>query len=193
MRQRKRPEGVRREVDKEALESLRNSYLDGLCEHIKYVKLHYKGYWLDNDDGLLWHFTHFSVLQRMLAGRQVWLSDLVFSNDTNELVYGLSRCVAVVEKVSRTWNQHASAEAVHRIASRAVRRWTTFHVYGFCLSEHRDTAQHWNAYGGGLHTVPKAQDPYVAIGFDAQALFQPLEITAVTSLCTSLTWNAVTL
>jgi hypothetical protein len=139
--------GPLRESEKEAIELVRNRYLDDLCEDIKYVKLHYKGYWLDNDDGYLWHFTRFSVLRQMLAGRQLWLSDLAFSNDVNELAYGLSRAVARTKAVSKHWDRRTHADAVCRIADQSVRRWARFHVYGFCF---------WNIatpYSTGMHTV----------------------------------------
>ena len=51
-----------------------------------------------------------------------------------------------------------------------------FHIYTFSLSTERDTVQHWNGYGGGLNG-PDPNDPYVAVGFDAKALFYPLELS----------------
>lgn len=164
----------------ELIEGLTNNFIGGFCEGIKHLKVHQKGdQWLDNEDGLLWHFTRFSVLKQMLAGRQIWLSDLAFGNDANEVAYGLSRTIAAVERVSAHWDHRSNAKAVRLIAERAVRRWAQYHVYAFCLSEHRDTAQHWNAYGGGLNTQPPLDDPHIAIGFDAQELFYPLEITVM--------------
>lgn len=162
----------------ELLDALRDNFLDGFREGVKYVKLHLKGDWLDNDDDLLWHFTRLSVLKRMLAGRQLWLSDLAFSNDANEIAYGLSRAIGTIERATAHWDHRVHAETVRRIAERAVRRWERYHVYAFCLSEHRDTAQHWNMYGGGLNIQPTADDPHVAIGFDAQELFYPQVVTA---------------
>src|SRR6266851_1012220 len=167
-------------TESELIEHLLHSFLGGFCEGVKHLQVHEKGdQWLDNEDGLLWHFTRFSVLKQMLVGRQLWLSDLAFGNDANEIAYGLSRSIAVVERVSAHWDQRSHATTVRLIAQRAVRRWAQYHVYAFCLSEHRDTAQHWNAYGGGLNTQPTLDDPHVAIGFEAQELFYPLEITAM--------------
>jgi hypothetical protein len=79
--------------------------------------------------------------------------------------------------VTAHWGHRVHAETVRRIAERAIRRWEQYHVYAFCLSEHRDTAQHWNIYVG-LNIQPTADDPHVAIGFDAQELFYPQVVTA---------------
>jgi hypothetical protein len=104
---------------------------------------------------------------------------LIYSNDENEVVYGLGRAKSAVQEISRQWSNHKHAEVVTRLAKRALRRFKKrFHIYAFSLSTERDTVQHWNGYGGGLHANLNPDDPYVAIGFDATALFCPLEMSS---------------
>lgn len=132
---------------------------------------------LGDDDGRLWHFTRFSVLKQMLAGRQIWLSDLALCNDTDEICYGLRRVTELVTNIHEGWDP-AHVRIVQQLAKRAAKRFRQDrHVYAFSLSEERDTRQHWEAYGGGLHT-PNTNDPHVAIGFDAKALAWPLEVSS---------------
>jgi hypothetical protein len=130
---------------------------------------------------LFWHFTHFSVMQHMLQGQQLWLSDLSFSNDADEIVYGLNRAAAIVKEVSARWNEGNAkiTQIVRRLADEAIHKFrSTFHAYAFCLSDERDTAQHWNEYGGGLRTIPASDDPPVAIGFAGESFFHPLELSS---------------
>ena len=111
-------------------------------------------------------------------GRQVWLSDLASSNDANEVVYGFSRVFSEIDRIRSHWRNTSHATTVRQIASNAIQRFNAaFHVYAFCLSEERDMAQHWDGYGGGLQTMPEPDDPYVAIGFDAQSFFYPIELS----------------
>jgi hypothetical protein len=152
-----------------------------LCERIKYVKIFSKGDFDGDDDGLFWHFTHFSVIQHMLQGRQLWLSDLSFSNDADEIVYGLNRAGAIVEEVSAQWDKRNGniTQIVRRIAQEAIRKFSsTFHAYAFCLSDERDTVQHWNEYGGGLRAIPASDDPPVAVGFTGESFFHPLKLSS---------------
>lgn len=168
-------------IKADTLERLCFNFAGNLSERIKYVKLCCKGDFDGDDEGLFWHFTQFSVVQRMLQGRQLWLSDLSFSNDANEIVYGLNRARAVVEEVSARWNKGNAkiTQIVRKLAEEAIQKFSsTFHVYAFCLSDERDTAQHWNEYGGGLRTVPASEDPHVAIGLAGESLFHPLELSS---------------
>lgn len=168
-------------TDDDTVERLCFNFAGDLCERIKYVKLCCKGDFDGDDDGLFWHFTRFSVVQHMLQGQQLWLSDLSFSNDADEIVYGLNRARVVVEEVSARWNEGNPniTQIVRRLAEEAIQKFSsTFHAYAFCLSDERDTAQHWNEYGGGLRTIPASADPYVAIGFAGECLFHPLELSS---------------
>jgi hypothetical protein len=166
-------------TEDEVIDRLYSDFTGDLCERLKYVKLCHKGDLDGDNDDLLWHFTRFSVLRNMLEGRQLWLSDLAYSNDENEIVYGLSRVPSVVDGLCRHWANSRHAATVRQIADSAMRRFkSTFHVFAFCLSEERDTVQHWNGYGGGLHNIPVRDDPYVAVGFDAQSLFYPVELSS---------------
>lgn len=163
----------------EAIDRLCADFRNDFCERLKFVKLCCKDDLDGDDDGLLWHFTRFSILQKILAGREIWLSDLAYSNDENEVVYGLGRVKSVVYEISKQWSNHKNAETVMRLAKRVLRRFKNhFHIYAFSLSTERDTVQHWNGYGGGLHTSLIPDDPYVAIGFDAAALFHPLDLSS---------------
>jgi hypothetical protein len=166
-------------TEDEVIDRLSADFREEIRERIKYVKLCHKGDLDGDDNGRLWHFTRLSKMQSMLAGREIWLTDLAFSNDANEVVYGLTRVGSVVKTISLHWSNDKNAEAVFQLAERAVHRFKRqFHVYSFSLSTERDTVQHWNGYGGGLHTRPIPDDPHVAIGFDAKALFYPLELSS---------------
>jgi hypothetical protein len=174
-------EGVeRRHVNEdEAIDRLCADFRGDFCERIKLVKLCCKGDLDGDDDGRLWHFTRLSILQNILARREIWLSDLAYSNDENEVVYGLGRAKAVINEISKHWSNRKHAETVIRLVKRAQRRFKKqFHIYAFSLSTEHDTVQHWHGYGGGLYVNPKPDDPYVAVGFDATALFHPLELSS---------------
>jgi hypothetical protein len=133
---------------------------------------------LGDDDGRLWHFTRFSVLKQMLAGRQIWLSDLTFCNDTDEICYGLRRVKELVKDIHEGWDP-SHVRVLQQLAKQAADRFgEERHVYAFSLSVERDTRQHWDAYGGGLHNPPDADNPHIAIGFDAKALAWPLELSS---------------
>lgn len=164
----------------EVVERLFNSYVDGFCESLKIIQALSKGdQWIYNDDDLLWHFTRFSVFKEMLRGRQIWLSDLALCNDADEITFGSSRALAVVNDISSKWDNSDHAAIVRKIAKSAVRSWKSgYHVYAFCFSDRKDAVQHWNEYGGGLRQAPSDDDPYIAVAFDGQALFHPIEITA---------------
>jgi hypothetical protein len=166
-------------TEDEVIDRLYWDFTGDLCERLKYVKLCHKGDLDGDNDDLLWHFTRFSVLQNMLEGKQLWLTDLAYSNDQNEIVYGLSRVPAVVDQLCPHWANSLHATTVRQVADSATQRFkSTFHVFAFCLSAERDTVQHWNGYGGGLHNIPMGADPYVAVGFDAQSLFYPVELSS---------------
>jgi hypothetical protein len=163
----------------EAIHKLCADFRGDFCERIKFVKLCCKGDLDGDDDGRLWHFTRFSILQKILAHREIWLSDLAYSNDENEVVYGLSRAKTVIDEISKHWSNRKHAETVIRLVKRALRRFKNrFHIYALSLSTEHDTVQHWNGYGGGLRVSLNPDDPYVAIGFDAPALFYPLELSS---------------
>jgi hypothetical protein len=162
----------------DVIEQLYWDFTGDLRERLKYVKLCHKGDLDGDNDDLLWHFTRLSALKNMLEGKQVRLTDLAYSNDRNEIVYGLSRVSAVVNELCPDWTNSLHAATERRIADSAVQRFkSTFHIFAFCLSNERDTVQHWNGYGGGLHNIPVSDDPYVAVGFDAQSLFYPIELS----------------
>ena len=163
----------------QVIDRLCADFRDDFCERLKLVKLCHKGD-LDGDaDGLLWHFTRFSILQKILATRQIWLSDLAHSNDENEVVYGVRRAKSVVDEISKPWSNRKHAETVVRLVKQAHRRLKKrFHIYAFSLTTEHDTVQHWNGYGGGLHSCVDPDDPYIAIGFDSTALFYPLQLSS---------------
>ena len=162
----------------ELIDRLSDDFRDDFREQIKFVKLCHKVDLDGDDDGLLWHFTRFTIFQKMLAGREIWLSDLAYSNDENEVVYGLTRVNSTLNEITRRWSNRRIAERVHELAKRVERRAKDqFHIYTFSLSTERDTVQHWNGYGGGLNVRPDPNDPYVAVGFDAKALFYPLQLS----------------
>ena len=150
---------------------------DDLSNRLKFVQVHYKGdRHGDIPDSYLWHFTRLSALESMVHGRQVWLSDLTKSNDADEIRFGLRRVLGVLEEVSPRWANQQHAKAVVQMAREVIADLDDRHaLYGFCMSEERDTAHHWGAYGGGLQVRPAADDPYVAIAFDATAMAAPLE------------------
>lgn len=154
-------------------------FRDDLSEQLKFVRAHQKGdLHGDIPDSLLWHFTRLSVFDAMIRGRQIWLSDLTKSNDEDEIRFGLRRVVGVVEEASARWQNQNHAEVVKQVARDVIAELDDRHaLYGFCVSEERDTVHHWGAYGGGLQVRPRADDPYVAIGFEAGALAFPLELT----------------
>ena len=168
-------------TEDQIVETLCCDFRDDLRERIKYVKLCLKGDCDGDDDGLFWHFTRFSVMRHMMEGRQLWLSDLSFSNGADEIVYGLRRAADIVEDISSRWN-HDDVNArtiVRRLAAEAILKFSsTFHTYAFCLSDKGDTVQHWNEYGGGLSTIPVSDDPTVAMGFAGESLFHPLELSS---------------
>lgn len=133
----------------DVIERLFADFRDDFCERLKFVKLCHKGDQDGDGDGLLWHFTRFTVLQKILAGREIWLSDLAYSNDENEIVYGLGRVATVINDVSRAWSNRNDADLVNKLAKRVTQRpKNQFHNYVFSLSTERDTVQHWNGYGG---------------------------------------------
>jgi len=160
--------------------TLFNSYVGGFCEGVRILQALHKGdFWINNDDDLLWHVTRLSVFKEVVGGRQFWLSDLALCNDADEIVFGLRRALTVVEDITSKWENAEHAAIVRKIAKRATRRWKNgYHVYAFCLSDRKDTVQHWNEYGGGLRVAPPDDNPYLAVAFDGQALFFPIEITA---------------
>lgn len=151
---------------------------DGLRKHIKYVKLHHKGDLFGDDDNMLWHYTRLSSLHSIVINRQLWLSDLTNGNDEDEVRFGL-RCVpSTVTEVSGRWSNRRHADLVARLADETIASvGNGLSVFGFCLSDVRDTMQHWAVYGGGLLDRPAADGPAVAVGFDAQALAYPLNLT----------------
>lgn len=164
------------EID--AVEQMWDSFIGNMNNH----PLHMGAYEkcdapIGDDDGRLWHFTKFSVLTKMLEGQQIWLSDLSFSNDEDEICHGLQRVNEHVKDIHAGWDR-SYVRAVQQLAKRAKLRFKKErHAYAFSFSEERDTVQHWNGYGGGLHNTPDTDDPYVAIGFDATALAWPHELS----------------
>jgi hypothetical protein len=166
-------------TEDEVIDRLSADFRDDLCVQLKFVKLCRKGDLDGDDDGFLWHFTRFTNLQKMLTKHEVWLCDLAYSNDENEVVYGISFVNAALDELTRNWPNEEHVKIVRRLAERLSKRPSDrFHVYAFSLSTERDTVQHWNGYGGGLHVRPDPRDPHVAIGFDATALFHPIELSS---------------
>ncbi len=167
-------------TEDDVVENLLWDFTGDLCERLKYVKLCHKGDFDGDDDDLLWHFTRLSTLRSMLVGRQIWLTDLASSNDEHEIVYALDRAPAFVDEFTRRWSNVNRAEIVRQVANSAAKRFrSSWHAFAFCLSVERDTVLHWDGYGGGLRN-PQDSDPYVSIGFDAQALFHPIELSGET-------------
>ena len=165
------------EVD--TVERLWDCFIDNMNNHPLHMGAYQKYHVpLGDDDGRLWHFTRFSVLKQILAGRQIWLSDLAFCNDADEICYGLRRVEKLVKDIHEGWDRR-HRRVVQQLAKQATARFgEERHVYAFSLSEERDTRQHWDAYGGGLHDTPNTDDPHVAIGFDGKALAWPLELSS---------------
>ena len=60
--------------------------------------------------------------RKILAGREIWLSDLAYSNDENEIVYGLGRVATVIDDVSRAWSNRNDADLVNKLAKRVTQR-----------------------------------------------------------------------
>jgi hypothetical protein len=132
----------------------------------------------DIQDSLLWHFTRLSAFEAMIREQQVWLSDLTRSNDEDEIRFALRRVSNVLAAITPGWTNPAHARIVERVASDVIVSLDDRHaLYGFCMSEERDLVHHWGAYGGGLQVRPDPDDPFVAIGFDAAAMANPLELT----------------
>ena len=166
-------------TEDEVIDRLFADFRGDFCERLKFVKLCHKGDQDGDEDGLLWHFTRFKNLQKMLTRREIWLSDLAYSNDANEVVYGLSRVNSVVDEISKRWPNRKNAKIVLRMAKRVLQRSSEpFHNYAFSLSTEHDTVQHWSIYGDGLNICPVRDNPLIAIGFDAGALFYPLELSS---------------
>ena len=163
----------------DAVEQLWEEFMDNMNNHPLHLGVIQKFHApLGDDDGRLWHFTRFSVLKQMLVGRQIWLSDLACCNDKDEICYGLRRVEELVKNILEGWDLN-HVRIVQQLAKRAAKRFgEERHVYAFSLSEERDTRQHWDAYGGGLQNTPDADNPHVAIGFDAKALAWPLEMSS---------------
>lgn len=164
-------------TEDEVIERLWDDFRGDLCERIKFVKVHCKGDYFGDQEDLLWHFTRLSALRSILTRREVWLSDLAHCNDENEIAFGMSHVSRVVRDVTSRWSNAGHAATVRKVARRALRRFKTFQVFALSLSEERDRRQHWEAYGGGLQRAQDAGDPHIAIGFDAQALAHPLELS----------------
>jgi hypothetical protein len=165
------------EIDE--VERLWDRFIGNMNEHPLHFPPLEKDHVFGDDDGRLWHFTRLSVLKRMLEGRQIWLTDLALCNDADEIRYGLRRVTQFVKDI-HTWCDPGLARKVQRLAKEAAKRFgDEFHVFAFCLSEERDTRQHWEAYGGGLQNTPSPDDPYVSIGFDGKALAYPLELSSL--------------
>jgi hypothetical protein len=88
----------------EAIDRLCADFRDDFRERIKFVKLCWKGDLDGDDDDLLWHFTRFSILRKMLVSREIWLSDLRGP-----------RIIAVAGNRGRLWGEQ------HRIETRTKR------------------------------------------------------------------------
>ncbi len=162
-----------------AVERLWNSFIDNMSNPPLCLGATHKFHAaFGDDDGRLWHFTRLSVLKGMLAGRQIWLSDLTYCNDRDEIRYGLRRVGKAVKNIHEGWDAK-HVRIVQQLTKQAAKRFRQErHAYAFSLSEERDTRQHWDAYGGGLQNKPDPDDPHIAVGFDAQALAWPLELSS---------------
>jgi hypothetical protein len=162
----------------EKAEIFLDRFLDDLRERVKYVKVHCRDDVAGDDDGLLWHFTRFSVFKSILRGGQLWLSNLALCNDADEVHFGLHHVPAAVRRVSKKWSNRDHARVVDEIATRAQRRFTAaYEIYALSLSDERDTTGLWNTYGGGVQAGQSPDDPHVAIAFEAGALFEPQDLS----------------
>jgi hypothetical protein len=127
---------------------------------------------------IIYHYTNSAGLLGILSGGQLWLGDVEFMNDAEELLYGRAAVVADLEaKAESLWpanvedpDQSAEwcrASIIRLIVNFLTRvnlaRNFTYHVYASCFCEDPDLLSQWRGYAG---------EGGYAVGFRADALAQ---------------------
>src|SRR6202035_3031653 len=104
------------------------------------------------------HYTSMQVLSRILETEEIWLSNPLFMNDTEEMRFGLEQGRAIFEKSPLVKEACGTSSRLVQVQSLfsywydAFERERSLDIYVFCLSGH-DRADNdgilsmWRAYG----------------------------------------------
>lgn len=116
---------------------------------------------------LLWHYTDFTGLQGILAGK-LWASSLPYLNDTAEFNHGLDIALDVLQHELTKALHHPSNAAIAGVIYRQVVSFFKVSykprdVFVAAFSTKRDDLSQWRAYG-------TAGGPQFSIGFNPGAL-----------------------
>jgi hypothetical protein len=113
---------------------------------------------LTAENPLLAHYTSMQVLSRILETEEIWMSNPLFMNDTEEMIFGLQQGrdtfakSPIVKQACGTASRLTQVQSLFSFWYDAFERDRSLEVYVFCLSRH-EPGDHdgilsmWRAYG----------------------------------------------
>jgi hypothetical protein len=121
---------------------------------------------------VIYHYTNSVGLLGILSSQELWLGDIEFMNDAEELAYARPALVAELEaKADALWPADARdtgetaeqnrAGMLRMIRDFLTRASATYHAYAACFCEDSDLLSQWRGYAG---------EGGYAIGFRTAAL-----------------------
>ncbi len=120
---------------------------------------------------LLAHYTSIQTIEKIIVSEELWLSNPLFMNDTEELQFGLVRGTQLFQQskiVDEVCGKH-KGELAKQILTECFIEYDKTHalnVFVFCLSEHQNNdydgkLSMWRAYGQSSQLKPFEHDKAV--------------------------------
>ncbi|WP_282244778.1 hypothetical protein [Stenotrophomonas sp. PS02300] len=102
----------------------------------------------------LYHYTDVSAVHSILSTRKLWLTDLRFMNDSQELLHGIDFLQSALKQqpYGLFYNKHYAEQAVEYLASSLSKYEDAARfddpVFAMSFSEKDDLLSQWRGYGG---------------------------------------------
>jgi len=106
----------------------------------------------ENKNDFLYHYTNIGAFKNIVSSKEIWLSDCMYLNDSQELEHGLTKVKALIEKkleqsTRLTKNKTRIETSLKKLYSEINSVNTDFpSFYVFCLCEKRDLLSQWRGY-----------------------------------------------
>lgn len=93
------------------------------------------------------HYTNLGSLISIIENHQFWASNVLFLNDSNEIVYGIGEATTFLDEQKSSFNDRLDASFFEKVKLRILDGGIP-DVFACCFCEQGDSLGQWRGYGG---------------------------------------------